>query len=332
MRAVLATGPGELTVTDVLDPTPDRDEVVIAVRSCGICGTDMHLLAGALGKDRFPLIPGHEPWGEVVAVGAEVTGYRTGDLVAVDPSLHCGGCDPCRRGHGNMCQRWAAIGATQAGAWAQFTAVPAANLHRLEPSFPLEVAVLAEPVACAERGLRRLDPRPDQRAIVYGAGTMGLIMAILLDARGVGPVTLVEVNPARRALAARLTDADVRAPEAAGGLRAPWVIEATGNPTAFEQALGATARAGTLLVFGVARPDATAAVSPYRLYADELTIVGSMAILHSFPPAIDTLRRHADRLTPLITHEYRLDDVEAALALVRSGETIKTVLTAEEAS
>jgi len=330
MRAVLATGPGQLSVTRVPDPAPAPDGVVVAVRSCGICGTDLHLLAGDLGTDRFPLVPGHEPWGEVVAVGGGVTGYRAGDLVAVDPSLHCGACDPCRRGQGNMCERWAAIGATRDGAWAEFTAVPAANLHLLEPGFPLAVAALAEPVACAERGLRRLDPRPDQPAIVYGAGTMGLLMAILLDARGVGPVTLVEVNPARRALAAGLTNAEVRTPEAAAGLRAPWVVEATGNPAAFEQALAGVARAGTLLVFGVARPDATAAVSPHRLYADELTIVGSMAILHSFPAAVDTLHRHADRFAPLVTDRFRLDDAEAALALVRSGETIKAVLTPEE--
>ncbi|MFD0743460.1 zinc-binding dehydrogenase [Phytohabitans flavus] len=194
------------------------------------------------------------------------------------------------------------------------------------------MAPLAEPVACAERGLRRLDPRPDEPAIVYGAGTMGLILAILLDARGVGPVTVVEVNPARRELAARLTGAEVRAPEEAADLRAPWVIEATGNPAAFEQALASVARAGTLLVFGVANPGARAAVSPHRIYQDELTIVGSMAILHSFPSAVDTLRRHAERLAPLVTDRYRLDDVEAALALLRSGATIKTVLTPEEPS
>jgi 2-desacetyl-2-hydroxyethyl bacteriochlorophyllide A dehydrogenase len=326
MRAVVAAGPGQLAVETVPDPAPPPGGVVVAVRGCGICGTDLHLLAGDLGHDRFPLIPGHEPWGEVVAAGAGVSGYRTGDLVAVDPSLHCGACDPCRRGQGNMCREWAAIGATTAGAWAEFTAVPAANLHRLEPGFPLDAAPLAEPVACAERGLRRLRPRPDQPAIVFGAGTMGLILAILLDTRGVGPVTVVDVNPARRELAARLTGATVATPDEAAGLRAPWVIEATGNPVAFEQALACVDRAGSLLVFGVAAPDARATVSPHRVYADELTIVGSMAILHSFPPAVDTLRRHATRLAPLVTDRIPLDAVGDALALVRAGTTVKTVL------
>ncbi|MFY1631762.1 alcohol dehydrogenase catalytic domain-containing protein [Solwaraspora sp. WMMB335] len=326
MRAVEVSAPGVLAVRDRPDPVPAPDEVVIAVRSCGICGTDLHLVDGELGTDRFPLVPGHEAWGEVVAVGRAVDGHAVGDLVAVDPSLHCGGCDPCRRGQGNMCRRWGALGATRPGAWAEFMAAPAANLHRLEPDYPLAAVPLAEPVACAVRGLDRLAPRPDQPAIVFGAGTMGLVLAILLDARGVGPVTVVDVNPARRALAARLTPADVRAPEELAGRTAPWVIEATGDPRAFEQALDRVARAGHLLVFGVAAPLATATVSPYRIYADELTIVGSMAILHSFPAAMDTVRRHAARLTPLVTDRFGLDGVDAALTLVRTGGTIKTVL------
>ncbi|MEU8272020.1 alcohol dehydrogenase catalytic domain-containing protein [Sphaerisporangium sp. NPDC049002] len=327
MYAVVVSAPDRLDVAQVPDPAPAPDGVVIAVRSCGICGTDLHLVGGDLGVDRLPLIPGHEPYGEVVAVGHEVGGYAVGDLVAVDPSLHCGRCDPCRRGQGNMCRRWGAIGATSPGAWAQFTAVPEANLYRLPEPFPLEAAPLAEPVACAVRGLHRLNPRPDEPAIVFGGGTMGLILAIMLDLRGVGPVTVVDVNPARRRLAERLTGARACDPEEAAQLRAPWVIEATGNPRAFAQALDCVARAGHLLVFGVASPQAAAAVSPYRIYADELTIVGSMAILNSFPPAIDLVRRHADRLAPLVTDRFGLDRIDDALALVRSGRTVKTVLT-----
>ncbi|MBO4205549.1 alcohol dehydrogenase catalytic domain-containing protein [Micromonospora echinofusca] len=327
MRAVVLDGPGQLAAERVDDPTPTPDGVVVAVRDCGICGTDLHLVDGDLGTDRFPLVPGHEPWGEVVAVGRDVTGYPVGTLVAVDPSLHCGRCDPCRRGHGNMCLAWGAVGATRPGAWAEYTAVPAANLYRLDESFPLAAAPLAEPVACAVRGLHRLAPRPDEPAVVFGAGTMGLILAILLDARGVGPVTLVDTNPARRELAARLTGARVTDPDGVAGHRVPWVIEATGSPSAFTAALDCVARAGHLLVFGVAAPEATAGVSPYRIYADELTILGSMAILRSFPAAVDTLRRHADRLAPLVTDRFPLADVAAALALVRSGRTVKTLLT-----
>jgi NADPH2:quinone reductase len=303
-----------------------RDGVVIAVRGCGICGTDLHLVSGDLGLDRLPLVPGHESWGEVLGVGADVASLRVGDVVAVDPSLHCGQCSACRTGKGNMCHNWGAIGGTVPGAWADFVAVPAANCHPLGPSFPLDVAGIIEPVACAIRGLERLNPRPDEAAIVLGAGTMGMILALLLQARGVGPVTIVDINATRRSLASQITGLPTCDPEELGDLRAPWVIEATGNARAFEQAIDSVERAGSVLVFGVASPQARAQVSPHKIYADELTIVGSMAILRSFGAAVSTTERHGDALRPLITHRLALDDISRGLDLVSSGEAVKVMI------
>lgn len=326
MRAVVVPEPNVLSVENVTDPTPDRDDVVVAVRGCGICGTDLHLVTGDLGLDRLPLIPGHEPWGEVVAIGSGVRNVRTGDLVAVDPSLHCGQCGPCRRGQGNMCENWGAIGGTKPGAWAEFVVAPAANAYPLPAELPLAVAPLIEPVACAVRGLQRLNPEPDQPALVFGAGTMGMILTLLLQERGVGPVTLVDTNPSRRELAATLTGAEVCTPLEAQEMRVPWVIEATGNPVAFESALSCVARAGSFLVFGVASPEAISTVSPYRIYADELTILGSMAILRSFGPALDCVARHAERLIPLVTHTIGLADIRLGLDRVRDGSAVKVVV------
>ena len=326
MRAVVLTGPGQILVEDVPDPMPGPDEVVIAVRECGICGTDLHLVSGGLGA-ALPVVPGHEPWGEVVATGSQVSRFEPADLVAVDPSLHCGKCDRCRRGQGNMCDNWGSLGATKPGAWAQFVAVPSASVYPLGESFPLGAAALLEPVACAVRGLELLTPRPDQPAIVFGAGTMGILLAILLELRGVGPVTIVDVNPERRRLAAPLTGATVLDIEEAADLRAPWVIEATGNPKAFTQALECVDRAGHFLVFGVADPQELASISPYRVYADELTIMGSKAILRSFPAAVETVARHATRLAPLVTHRFSIDQIGTALDTVSAGQSVKTVIT-----
>ena len=203
MRAALVDAPGVIEVVDLADPSPAPDEVLLAVRECGICGTDLHLVDGELGADRFPLIPGHEFWGEIAAVGTDVDRFRVGDQVAVDPSLHCGRCARCRRGQGNMCENWGALGATRHGGWAEFVAVPQANLYPLGRSFPLAAAALIEPVACAVRGLQRLDPRADEPVVVFGAGTMGLVLTLLLQSRGVGPVTVIDPIPERRTLAER---------------------------------------------------------------------------------------------------------------------------------
>ena len=326
MKAALVTGPGVIEVMQVNDPAPTPDQVVVKVRECGICGTDLHLVDGELGTDRFPLVPGHEFWGEIVETGSATGRHRVGDLVAVDPSLHCGRCARCRRGQGNMCENWGALGATAAGGWADLVAVPHANLYPLGEDFPFGAAALIEPVACAVRGLERLEPRADEPVAVFGAGTMGLVLTLLLTARGVGPVTVIDPNPARREFAEKYTEATVLASHRDLPGPSPWVIEATGNPLAFEQAIDSLGRAGHLLVFGVANPAARAQVSPHRIYADELTIVGSMAILRSFGPAVDAVARHADVLAPLVTRRLPLDRIDEALAAVRAGSTVKTVV------
>lgn len=326
MKAVLVRVPGEVGVETVNDPIPARNDVVVRVRGCGICGTDLHLLSGELGSDRFPVVPGHEPWGEVVALGGDTGAIKVGDIVAVDPSLHCGQCVRCRRGQGNMCETWGAIGATVPGAWAEYVAVPATNAHVLPDGFPLEVAALIEPVACAVRGLVRLDPLPDQPITVFGAGTMGVILALLLRFRGSGPVTIVEPNDKRRVLAERLTGAVLVSSHEELPGRAPAVIEASGNPVAFDNALASVDRGGSLLVFGVADPAARVAVSPHRIYADELSILGSMAILRSFAPAIDAVGRNAPALAPLITDRLPLESIGNALAAVSTGQALKVVL------
>jgi NADPH2:quinone reductase len=327
VRAVLLREPGDVAVETVPDPSPGRDEVVVAVHGCGICGTDRHILDEGLPTARYPLIPGHEPWGEVVAVGHDVRGVRAGDVVGVDPSLHCGECDRCRRGQGNHCRRWGAIGGTVAGAWADLVAVPAANAHRLGEDYPLEVASIVEPVACALRGLERLRPRPDASALVVGGGTMGLLLAILLELRGVGPITVLEPNDERRALGATLVDARFAAPgELADQEEFEQVVDATGVPAAVEGALARVAPGGTFMVFGVSAPEARVAFSPFEVYRREITIVGSMAILRTYAPAVEVTRRHAERFRPLMTHAFGLGGFGEAIATLPRGSAIKVTL------
>jgi 2-desacetyl-2-hydroxyethyl bacteriochlorophyllide A dehydrogenase len=327
MRAIVVEEPGRFGVTTVADPVAGRGEVVVVVGGSGICGTDLHILEHGLPTARYPLVPGHEPWGRVAEIGADVSvDLAVGDLVAIDPSLHCGLCDRCRAGQGNLCLRWGAVGATQAGAWADLVAVPQRTLHRLPADFPMACASLIEPVACAIRGLELLDPGPDRPAIVMGAGTMGILLALLLDVRGIGPVTLVEQNERRRAIASRVTGASVVAPDELGDAEAMYVIDATGNPAAIEDGIERVAPGGTFMVFGVAGPDQRVRVSPFRIYQREIRIIGSMAIRHTFGPAIETVARHAVAFAPLATHTFSLEELPAALDVLRSGEGVKVTL------
>lgn len=327
MRAVVVSEPGKYSLETVPDPTPRSDQVVVAVRGCGICGTDRHIVDEGMPVVRYPVIPGHEPWGEVVALGTDVESLSVGDLVGIDPSLPCGACNRCLRGQTNLCRRWGAVGITADGAWSEFVAVGARSAVALGDEYPLDLASIAQPVACAMRGLDRLRPEPDRAALLYGGGAIGLTFAVLLELYGVGPITVVETNAERREVGRRVTGARMIAPEELGDDEEfEYVVDATGAPAAIEAALAHTAFGGTFLVFGIAPPDATVPLSPFRAYQREITIVGSIGLLRTFGPALDAVARHPERFRPLITHTFGLDGFQHAIEALSDSSAIKVMI------
>ncbi|MFF9482421.1 zinc-dependent alcohol dehydrogenase family protein [Streptomyces sp. NPDC014733] len=330
MRALVVTEPGApdgFVVTEVPDPRPGAGEVLVRVASCGLCGTDMHLLDGELPAARYPLIPGHELTGEIVALGAGVTAPAVGTRVAVDPNMPCGTCHYCRIGRGNLCADYRAVGVTRDGGFAELVAVPASCAYPLPDGLPAAAAGLVEPLSCAVHGLSRLPRRPGEHYLIYGAGTMGLMMAALVRTAGAASVSVVDLNADRLAFAESFgVDAAVADAGALG--RAPGfevVIDATGVVAAIEDGLGRVRRGGTFLQFGVADPARTASFSPYRVYHHEIDILGSMAVHHSFGPAIDVLAAGLD-LTPLVSDVLPLDDAAEAVRRFRAGTCRKIQL------
>ena len=326
MKAVVIEEPNKMVVGRIEDPSPGPGEAVIKVEACGICGTDIHVLRGEFAPTRYPIVPGHEFCGEVVAVAADVRNVKTGDFVAVDPSLFCGHCRQCRLGRFNLCENWNAIGVGSAnGACAEFVAVPAANAFRLPSEMPRHWGALVEPLSCAVHGLDQVDLQVAGDYLIYGAGTMGLLLAQLAKDSGASRVDIVERNPRRHALATRLA-AD-RVAVAADELDRPqgWdvVIDATGVVPAIEDGLRRVARGGTFLMFGVANADATATFSPFRVYNDEIKIIGSMAVLHSFERALTMLAKGVIDCEAMITNRFRLDEYQGAIDTFLAGSGLK---------
>ncbi|GGX30325.1 zinc-dependent alcohol dehydrogenase family protein [Streptomyces noursei] len=323
MRAVVIEEPHRHHVTTVPDPTPGPGEVVVAVAAAGLCGTDVHMLAGEFGPTRYPVVPRHEFAGEVVAVGADVTGFAEGDAVAVDPALYCGACHFCALGRGNLCERWGTLGITVDGACAEYVAVPARNCHRLPETVPLAHAPLIEPLSTIVRGLDIVAPRLGDHFLIYGAGTMGLLYLQVARRAGAASVSVVDVNEERLAVARRLgadavaTDADGLAPAHPRGWEV--VTDCTGNIRAIEDGLTRAARGGTFQQFGCAPDQETARFSPFRIYHDEIRIVGSMAILHSFGRAVELLGKGVADAETMITHRFGLDSYATALETFRRG-------------
>lgn len=323
MRAAVIDSPGVVAVREVPDPTPAGDEVVIEVAGCGICGTDLHLVDGALPGTPYPLVPGHEFYGRVVEA-ASTGGPATGSLVAVDPNLPCGHCRPCLAGRGNLCENYSAIGVTRAGACAEYVAAPTAVCRVLPDAFDLDAAAMIEPMSCVIHGIDRVPAQPrNARWLIYGAGTVGTLMADAASTRTDEPVCVVEPNPQRRARATALglhaaasaDDFDVAAFDT--------VVDCTGATAAIADGLSRIATGGSILLFGVASPGATVKLAPYDVYCREITIVGSMAVHNSFDRAVTALAERPQVAAALVTHRISLADYPTALDVFRSGQSGK---------
>jgi 2-desacetyl-2-hydroxyethyl bacteriochlorophyllide A dehydrogenase len=316
VKAAVISSPGTVGIETVDDPVPGPADVVVRVAACGLCGTDLHILQGEFAPT-LPIVPGHEFAGEIVAVGGRVHGLAIGDQVAVDPSLYCHECHYCRLGRSNLCERWAAIGVTVPGGAAEYAAAPAANCVKLPPHVSTRDAALIEPLSCAVRGYDILRSRLASHVLIYGSGTMGLMMMELAKRTGAATVDVVDVNEERLATARALGCSE--AATGADAIERPrgWdvVIDATGNTAAIQDGLGRVGKGGTFLQFGVADYAARATIEPYRIYNQEITITGSMAVLHSYERAAELFA--AGVLDPEVFISDRLPLVDYATALQR---------------
>ncbi len=329
MKAVIVEKPGEFRVDDVPAPEAGPGEVVVKVAACGICGTDIHIIDGEFPPTTYPIIPGHEFGGEVVQVGDNVEGIAVGDRVGVDPTLNCGECFYCQRGEGNLCERWNGVGVgSHPGGFAECVAVPARLVYPIPDNMSYAEAALIEPISCVVRGFHRLQPRVGESYLVYGAGPMGLLNAQLARYNGASLVAILDINQSRldRAketfgfdvVGTSLDDFKELAPRGFDN-----VIEATGVTKVAEQAINAVIRGGKLLLFGVCPPGETAAYDAFKIYNEEISILGSMAVLNSYGPAVSVLGAGAVGGKQMVTHTFPIDQFAEAVETVRKGSGLK---------
>jgi NADPH2:quinone reductase len=327
VRAVIVDEPGTIRVDQVPDPEFGPNDVVVKVGACGICGTDLHIIDGEFPPTKYPIIPGHEFGGTVVAVGDEITGIKVGDRVGVDPTLNCGECYFCQRGQGNLCERWNAVGVTTSGGFAECVAVPERTVYPLPEGMSFAEAALIEPVSCVVHGFHMLQPRVGDSYLIYGAGPMGLQNAQVARFNGARVVAIIDINLSRLDVArsfgfdvvgASLDEVRHVAPRGFDN-----VIEATGKTKVAEQAIDAVIRRGKLLLFGVCPPGEKAAYDPYKIYNEEITILGTMAVLNSYGPAIDVISAGAVDAKKMVTHTFPIDQFAEAVDLVRQGAGLK---------
>lgn len=328
MKALVVSTPGTWSVvSDAPIPSPGQAEVQVQVKAVGMCGSDLHILAGEFPPTPYPITPGHEFAGVVTELGADVANVAVGDRVAIDPSLFCGRCRYCHQGRGNLCAKWGAIGDTVDGAFAEYVVAPAQNAYPLPDRLSFAAGALVEPMSCVVHGLHRLAMRPGSDLLVVGGGTIGLSLLQAATRSGATVVDVVDTDTSRLERA-RSFGADHVAVDANEHMRRrghgyEYVIEATGVPAAAQAALGALDRGGTLLIFGVAPENAEMNISPFRVYNDEQTILGTMAVLDSFAPAMNMLASSVIDVERMVTHSFRLEQFDEALATMRGRQGLK---------
>lgn len=334
MRSALYAGNGTIVVEDRPPVPPAPGQVQIAVAYAGICGTDLHILHGAMDQRvRIPQPIGHEMSGRVAATGAGVDDLAVGQPVTVMPLDWCGACPACRAGHRHVCHRLNFIGIDSPGAMQQRWTVPASVVVPLPAQLPLTRGALVEPTAVAVHDVRRAGLRPGERAVVIGGGPVGVLIALV--ARSVGAeVVIVELDRHRRAVADRLglrtldpTRGDIPAEVDAWteGAGAAAAFEVSGTASGLTTAVPLLAVRGRLVIVGIHNQPRE--VDLFRFFWRELTLVAARVYDRGdYDTAIELLGTGTVPADPLISRIEPLDNAAGAFAALRGGGNTMKVL------
>ncbi|MDG6926396.1 MAG: alcohol dehydrogenase catalytic domain-containing protein [Nitrososphaerota archaeon] len=337
MKAVLVGEPGEVKVEEVTRPEPAEGEVLVRLRCCGVCGTDLEKVHG---QGITSKVLGHEEVGEIAEIGGGVTGLSLGQRVYAHHHVPCGACDLCRRGEQTLCPEYSKHNLVPCGL-AEYFIVPKYNVDRgailaLPDGLSFEEASFIEPMACCIRGLERAGARSARTVLIYGAGPVGLLHLRLLRSYGDKKVVISDVSAHRLGLAAKLGADDVfNASDPAEGQRAlvalgggpDLVILATGSAAAFDDAMRTVAKGGTVLLFGAPKKDAKATIDIAHLFLNGTKLVTSYAATEvETRMALDLLAGSRVTVSDMITHRFPLSKSAEAFAVADKQQCMKALI------
>ena len=339
MKAAVLHGAADLRYETVPDPAPRADEVIVKVHACSICGSDLHAFHGKHPRLTFPRILGHEFAGEVVEAGAGVTGVPPGQRVCCDIDIFCGKCGPCSEGRTNICDKLRTMGFDRDGAYAEYVAVPAANLYPLPQNVSYDQASAVQVLGISYHAVaHRVKPRIGEQIAVIGAGPVGLGAALIAKSLG-AEVTIFELLGYRIALARKLgveraldpSALDVRAEALAltGGRGFDKVVECVGGfqDKTVQMAADLVKRGGRITVVGTF-PENRVTIPIAYLKDREIDINFSRGNFQAFAPCLDLVATGAVDPERYISHRFALPRAAEALRLLeaRDVEAHKIVL------
>ena len=314
MKALLLSEYKKLELTEMAVPVIGPEDVLIQVKACGICGSDIHGYDGSTGRRIPPLVMGHEASGVIAEVGKAVQGWKVGDRVTFDSTVSCGRCYFCQRGEINLCENRQVLGVScnefrRHGAFAEFVSVPQNILNSLPDTFPFHYAAMIEAVSIAVHAVN-LTPMPlGSSALVVGSGMIGLLVVQTLRLAGCGLIIAVDLEDSKLELAKSLgadvglnpksTDVVKAVQELTGGRGADVAIEVVGAAKTIDTAIHAVKKGGSVTLVGNITPKVE--IPLQVVVSRQIRLQGSAASSGEFPQCIDLLARGAIKVDPIIS-------------------------------
>ena len=321
MKSVRLKTPGEIALADTPQPARKDGQVLVKVRSAGICGSDIGAYRGVNPLVSYPRIIGHEIAGEVAEVSSDETGLKPGDRVVLEPYVYCGACYPCSIGRTNCCENLTVLGVHIDGGMAEYISHPRHLVHKAPDSIPWELLPLAEPLVIAMHAVQQPKVLAGEHVVITGCGQIGLLCA--LYAKTIGAIPIV-VDPVKERLERASSlgvpfiidpvgeDSLARIHEITGGRMAEVVIEASGDARAVRNTIDYVSYAGRISFVGYAKADTPLPTSLFT--KKELTLYGSRNSVGMFPESLRLIASGEINVGALLTKSVGMAETPAIVA------------------
>ena len=333
MKALVLKQYRQFAIEDFPVPKVQPDEVLVRVRACGICGSDVHGMDGSSGRRIPPIIMGHEASGVIAEVGNAVTGWKKGERVTFDSTVSCGQCWYCRRGKVNLCENRRVLGVScgeyrRHGAFAEYVAVPARILYRLPDNLSFEQAAMAEAVSVAVHAVERTSLRLDASVAIVGTGMIGLLVVQVLRVKGCGKIMAIDLDKNKLKLASKLgathtlEAGEPELQEKIGALTdgrgADAAFEAVGLPATVKTAIESVRKGGSVTLIGNLKPQVELPLQ--SVVTRELTLIGSCASAGEYPACLDLIASGKINVTDFISATPPLEEGAQWFERLYAGE------------
>jgi L-iditol 2-dehydrogenase len=321
MKSMMLTEPKKLEIQDSPIPSFGKDEVLIRVKACGICGSDVHGYDGSSGRRIPPLIMGHEAAGLIEECGSEVSGFSKGDRVTFDSTVYCGKCSYCKKGQVNLCDNRMVLGVScddyrRHGAFAEFVTVPSHIIYKLPDTFPFEHAAMIEAVSVAVHAVGRISFDNGDKSLVVGAGMIGLLLIQAIHSAGCREIIAVDMDNDRLNLAKKLGATQVINSQEVDALR--FILNETGGqgvdksfevvgatPTV-QLSIHAVRKGGSVVMVGNLAPEVELPLQ--SVVTREISLFGTCASAGEYPKCIELMADGLIQVDPLISAKVALEE------------------------